>query len=703
MKRAALIIFLVLSFFFSLAVSTNVFAAALHYTPILGRPQFGRWYEPFHILYWLATLRAPGGQYWLGLFAFALPFGLLAAIGLRIYRGSRLKLQGLYGHARWATLPELRREGLLRQGSGAFVLGQTAEAKIVRQTPTGAILRKPGSAPALRLAKAITTPLQPFASGNPPRGPSYRLIRSGKNIYSSDDKHVVVVAPTRGGKGVAVIIPTLFAWLESVIVYDMKGENFEITSGWRRQFSHVIRFEPADPGSARYNPFDDTPNDKTAIAAMQNFCESIPNPDGAADSPHWRESAIPLLVGVGLYMLYANPPDKRNLPALFNAFNDPDKPLRPSNPFQPSTLTDMLENQHPDPDCRLAIAQCARNYLQKPPNEFGSIVSTAIKALTIYQDPILARNVSSSDFRIRDLVDRDHSVSLYICVGPNDTARMRPLVRLLYEQVINTLTRRLETRKHRLALIYDEAHNLGRLEVLERALPYMAGYGLKAMIVVQNFGQIWQLYGRNSSILDNCHYKVILGVGSYDEARYVSDSLGTYSVNKRTVSHGGAIGTITDATRSTSETEAQAHLMTPDDVMRLPDTELIILRRGEHAYRAKKVPYYLENAFSMKANLPTIRTYQDQLKELPSYVPVPELPASEEPKQLPAPSSDPPTSRPADPIPTYTITIGTTSAPKAVAPPQAATPQGVSADTYSPAGQIAQSAPPDKIEDIIEL
>ena len=67
-------------------------------------------------------------------------------------------------------------------------------------------------------------------------------------------EHVMAFAPTRSGKSVGLVVPTLLGWTGSAVIHDIKGENWELTAGWRSKFSHCLLFNPTDSRSARYNP-----------------------------------------------------------------------------------------------------------------------------------------------------------------------------------------------------------------------------------------------------------------------------------------------------------------------------------------------------------------------------------------------------------------------------------------------------------------
>ena len=74
------------------------------------------------------------------------------------------------------------------------------------------------------------------------------LGRFGRGYLRHDGpERVLCFAPTRSGKGVGLVIPTLLTWPGSAIVHDIKGENWTLTAGWRSRFGRVLLFDPTSP------------------------------------------------------------------------------------------------------------------------------------------------------------------------------------------------------------------------------------------------------------------------------------------------------------------------------------------------------------------------------------------------------------------------------------------------------------------------
>ena len=147
---------------------------------------------------------------------------------------------------------------------------------------------------------------------------------------------------------------------------------------------------------------------------------------------------------------------------------------------------------------------------QKSGKQLSGIVETIRAELTIFGDPIVRKNISESDFRISDLMNLERPVSLYICVGSTDKARMKPLTKLVITQIIRKLTNEVEyvegqpaaSYKHKMLMLIDEFPSLGKMSILNEAIAFLRGYGIRCMLIIQDFNQLRSddAYGRNEAI-----------------------------------------------------------------------------------------------------------------------------------------------------------------------------------------------------------
>lgn len=484
-----------------------------------------------------------------------LPFFVAAFFARRHGRTSTA-----HGSARWARTSELARAGLL--------------------TGNGVVL------------------CQTDAAGYVSTGQGRRMVRPGRLLSHDGPEHVMVFAPTRSGKGVGTVIPTLLNWRESVVAYDIKKELWTLTAGWRRQFSRCWCFEPTSRESVRFNPLLEIRRGDNEVRDTQNVADILVDPDGRGEKrDHWKLSALNLLVGTILHVLYAEP--DKSLTGVAQFLSNPDLPLVDS--FHKMLLTQHLgDRAHP------VVAQCAREMLDKSENELAGIVSTAKTCVNLYNDPLISRNTTASDFRIADLMNGDAPVSLYLVVPPSDIDRTRPLVRLVLNQIGRRLTERMEfgadrAYKHRLLFLLDEFPSLGRLEFFQTQLAYLAGYGIKAFLIAQSLNQLEATYGQHNSILDNCHIRMTYTANDDRTAKRISDLVGTATHVKVQRSYSGG-----RLFRNVSESE-QEHgrpLLTPDEVLRLPFEDAILLVGGSPPYRARKIMYYLDRRFRDCTKLP---------------------------------------------------------------------------------------------------
>lgn len=444
-------------------------------------------------------------------------------------------------------------------------------------------------------------------------------------------EHCFVFAPTRSGKGVGIVIPTLLSWRASVLVYDMKRENWDITAGWRKQFSHVLRFEPTASFSVRFNPLLEVRKGENEVRDVQNIADILVDPDGSKDRmDHWEKTGHSLLVGAILHVLYAEP--DKTLTGVAKFLSDPDRTF-----FK--TLNHMLQCKHLGDRVHPVVASAARELLNKSENELSGVLSTAMSFLGLYRDPIISRNTAVSDFTIVDLMNAKNPVSLYIVVPPSDADRTRPLIRLMLNQIGRRLTESMgqdgKPHRHDLLMLLDEFPTLGRLTFFESELAYMAGYGIRALLIAQSLNQIEKAYGPNNSILDNSHIRVTYGTLDDRTAKRISEMLGTATENRRQTNYAGHrlapwLGHV-----MVSEQESPRPLLTPGEVLQFPANEALVMVGGNPPYRGLKVRYYEDGRFMGRARLPRPDAAELQEKELKGLG----LPSAW--LQLPAPAMEP--------------------------------------------------------------
>ncbi|MBT0779230.1 conjugal transfer protein TraG [Paracoccus sp. pheM1] len=540
--QISVVFLIVLMFVWS---GTQWTAWRLGFQPQLGPAWFDLWgipvYYPPALFWWWYFYDAYAPRIFMEGGIIAASGGFLAigiAILMSVWRAREAEDVETYGSARWAGRAEIERAGLL--GPDGVVLGKLGVDYLRHDGP----------------------------------------------------EHVLCFAPTRSGKGVGLVVPTLLTWPGSAIVHDIKGENWQLTAGFRARHGRVLLFDPTNAGSAAYNPLLEVRRGEWEVRDVQNIADILVDPEGSLEKRnHWEKTSHALLVGVILHVLYA---EKEKTLARVAAFlSDPRRSIE-------ATLAAMMKTPHlgeagPHP----VIASAARELLNKSENERSGVLSTAISFLGLYRDPVVAAVTSHCDWRIADLIAAEKPSTLYLVVPPSDINRTKPLIRLILNQIGRRLTEDLHAKddRHRLLLMLDEFPALGRLDFFESALAFMAGYGIKSFLIAQSLNQIEKAYGPNNSILDNCHVRVSFATNDERTAKRVSDALGTATEMKAMKNYAGHrlapwLGHI-----MVSRSETARPLLTPGEVMQLPPEDEIVMVAGTPPIRARKARYYADPRF----------------------------------------------------------------------------------------------------------
>ena len=422
-------------------------------------------------------------------------------------------------------------------------------------------------------------------------------------------------APTRSGKGVGLVVPTLLSWTGSAVIHDIKGENWTLTAGWRARFSHCLLFNPTDARSARYNPLLEVRRGADEVRDVQNIADILVDPEGALTTRnHWEKTSHSLLVGAILHILYAE--EEKTLAHVATFLSDPRRSFA-------ETLHLMMTANHlgtkEHPQVHPVVASAARELLNKSENERSGVLSTAMSFLGLYRDPTVAQVTSRCDWRIADLMESTQPCSLYLVVPPSDISRTKPLIRLILNQIGRRLTERLDqqagtTSRHQLLMMLDEFPALGRLDFFETSLAFMAGYGIRAFLIAQSLNQIEKAYGEHNAILDNCHVRIAFATNDDRTAKRISDALGTATEQRAMRNYAGHRLAPWLAHVMVSRQETARQLLTPGEVMQLSADEELVLVAGMAPIRAKKLRYYSDPNFAARVGAPPLlndRAYSD--------------------------------------------------------------------------------------------
>lgn len=524
-------------------------------------------------------------------------FGVVLT-ALIINRGKSKANKTLHGSARWADINDIKQMGLL--SNEGVIVGAFEEKRF---------LRKPKK---------------------------YTLIHNGP-------EHILTYAPTRSGKGVGLIVPSLVNWKHSLVATDIKGELWAMTAGYRHNElnNKVLKFEPAVEKSVKWNPLLEIRKGDNEVSDAQSIALLIVDPMGKGLDDHWVKTAYSLLTGCILYLINNEEKQKNgevSLSYLDKMLSDPELPLQ--------KLWEAMTKSN-----NQIAKQVGQDMLDKPENEAGSIVSTAKSELALYRDPIVAKNTNTSDFSVYDIMNSDTPISLYIVVQPSDQTRISPLFRLLINMLIRknvaefryfqsenfkdysilekagrflqgkdtkkyNAIRGAGSYKHRMLLMLDEFPSLGKMDEVQKALAYMAGYGIKGYLIVQDLAQLQDKYGKNESITSNCHIQNAYAPNKHETAEYLSKMTGETTIVDEQISVSSSGGLLSNKNYSKSYQHTKRNLLTPDECMRLRGADknakgeitragdMLIFVAGYPAIKGVQALYFQDPVFSYRASIP---------------------------------------------------------------------------------------------------
>lgn len=543
--------------FFALThqLRTQWIAESLHYQSALGDPLFVAYDVPIYGFWrgfeWIERLASvPGAadlvsnaSLWSSA-AVILSGALTLALGVRGARLSKNRAGELHGSARWATKKEIEEAGLF--ASSGIIAGKWLD----------------------------------------------KQRHSVRYMRHNGGEHVLVLAPTGTGKGVGLVLPTLLTSTTSALVLDPKGENYAMTSGWRKSIGQrVIKLDfSAHPSeTAAFNPLSAIRlRTSHEVADAQRIAGVIVNPDGKpaeGNARYFQDTASALLTGAILHVLYREVAKGRcaSLSDVLNELSDPTRTHTEvlkdwlTFPHDPTLSRGWVQSGLPSATHHV-VALAARQQLNRDERDRSPILSSAVAPLSLFLDPTLVANTSHSDFVIEDLMDRDEPMTLYLVIPTDDNNRLRPLVRILLDLMIRRLmppmkrvgTKLVSGHKQQLLLMLDEFPQLGKLDVFTESIATMRGWGIRSYIICQDYEQLRDVYGNHETISSNCQLLLAYAPNRFETAQRLSNMLGTVTVVKTARSASQSIGRFAAVRNNESEQEVSRPLLTPDECGKLP-------------------------------------------------------------------------------------------------------------------------------------
>lgn len=410
-----------------------------------------------------------------------------------------------------------------------------------------------------------------------------------KMLIADGYQHILLFAPTGSGKGVGFVIPNLLFWKDSVIVHDIKLENYELTSGWRRDNlkQKVYLWNPADPDgiSHCYNPMDwISKKPGQMVDDVQKICNFL-----LPEQEFWQNEARALLTGVMLYLVAAD--DKpATLGEVVRTLRNDDVVYNLA-----VVLDTMGKKIHPVSYMNIA------SYLQKPDKERGSVTSTANSSLELWANPLIDTTTATSDFNLHKFKITPHTA--YVGLTPDNISRLKPLMNMFYQQAAAFFTAKMPQphEKFGVLMLMDEFPTLGKMEQFLAGIAYFRGYRVRLFLIIQDTEQLKGIYEESgmNSFLSNSTYRITFAANNMETANLISQLLGNKTADQISYNKPKYLD-LNPGARSLHVSHTQRALLLPQEVIQLPREDQIILIESQPPIRAKKIFYFKDRFFTKR-------------------------------------------------------------------------------------------------------
>ena len=450
-----------------------------------------------------------------------------------------------------------------------------------------------------------------------------------KLLYDTSMIHIALFLPTRGGKGVGYIIPSLVAGLKerSTFISDIKKENYELTSWYRAKIlkHRILKFEPMSELSNSYNFLSEVRyGTNYEIEDCRIIGTMIVGEDESKD-PFWGDSAKDTISTLTSYVHYkevsSRPEEDPDITDVRVSLNDVisiitntenslyrmfakylGKPME-EDEYEDEMSKDFilkkktverLRKIYIDEESIKALNKGLHPFVAKQfgyllqntgENTFKSITSTAKTKLQVFEIPSVVKNIGKSDFRAMDLVNDDNPVDLYFVIKPKDIDLLAPLVRIMYIQLTNLLMESLSKKNFNITFLMDELNAYGKMKALVKGLGYYAGFGIKMVGIFQGLDQLNSTYDKQGKeVLNGCQIQIFGRPNDEAAPDYISKTLGkeTIRVKSRNIGLKGG-GNVSEQGKD---------LLSPSETRLLPDRKAVVITGYKKPLLLDKLYYY---------------------------------------------------------------------------------------------------------------
>lgn len=378
-----------------------------------------------------------------------------------------------------------------------------------------------------------------------------------KSVTYDGDGPLITCAPTGAGKGRSVIIPNILRYPGPVIITDVKGEIYNVTSRYRQQMGQKVvvldPFKLVTTRSDSLNPFDlltlprsDFESDSEALTSL------LAVGNGFEREPYWNNTANGLISGLVAHIASSQEKERHLGQLRYWLYHD-DLDL---------AIAKMLDNG--EVKSRMARDQFVA-YLSAPADTTRACIrSTACSYINALGSERVVKCLQASSFSLKDVYD-GRPLSIYVVIPVDKLDSHKALLRLWVGTLLTAVIRREIIPRQRTLLLLDEGAQLGSLSILRQAITLLRGSGLQPWTFWQDLSQIRHLYPNDwNSIVNNSGVLQTFGINNHNMAKEWGELLG----------------------------------LAPEDLDRMDREETAVRRQGQGSLVCRRPDYLKDEAFA---------------------------------------------------------------------------------------------------------
>lgn len=425
---------------------------------------------------------------------------------------------------------------------------------------------------------------------------------SSSPIYWPQEGHALTVAPTRSGKGISVVIPTLLTYEGAMLVIDPKGENYSVTARARERLGqeafHIDPFEVVGKRSHSFNPLSLLdPNSPEIGDEAKTIADALVMTTLGEKDPHWNEKAVTAIRTLILYVKCHMPAKHQNLIQVHRLASD-------QNAFFYHLENEMRSST----EAFGMISRGANEILSINPTERGSIFSTIHRHLDFLNSPLMNRCLINTDFDMCRL-KRDEDLTVYLILPAEKMKIYARLLRLWLNTAFSSILKVKDAPRRKVLFMLDEMARLGKMESIEAGVGEAAGHGVALWMILQDLGQLKGLYPESwTTFLANAETQQYFGARDFHTLEYLSKLVGQATIDFKTTNIGENYGSSTGNSNSinggssttgqntgssngTNYSQIGRPLLMPDEIRTLPKDQILIFKQNTPTILAQRLNY----------------------------------------------------------------------------------------------------------------